>query len=70
MMRGWSSTKHPSGTSLSDLRYSSVRTSRLRVKLRRATGGRAYIFVNSRRIREFLPRFRRRKSGSTIFLPS
>ena len=33
-------------------------TSRLREKLRRATGGRVYIFVNSRRIREFLPRLR------------
>src|SRR5882757_2663237 len=31
-------------------------TSRLRVKLRRAAGGRVYVFVNSRRIREFLPR--------------
>ena len=27
-------------------------------ELRRATGGRVYIFVNSRRIREFLPRLR------------
>jgi len=33
-------------------------TSRLRVKLWRATGGRIYIFVNSRRIRECLPRLR------------
>src|SRR5256885_1052539 len=33
-------------------------TSRLRVKLRRATGGRVHIFVNSRRIRGFLPRLR------------
>src|SRR6266550_9344045 len=28
------------------------------MKLWRATGGRVYIFVNSRRIREFLPRLR------------
>src|SRR5882724_9022148 len=33
-------------------------TSRLRVKLRRAAGGRVYVFVNSRRIREFLLRLR------------
>src|SRR5438132_1365158 len=39
-------------------RAASSATSRLRVKLRRAIGGRVYIFVNSRRIREFLRRVR------------